>query len=311
MSHAEGLFDLSKTNFTNTVHQEVYPAIALTRPELNQTGRTVLITGGGANLGYVIAKSFVRVAADTVIIIGRRFDELVESKSRLEEEVKAAGTNTQIIARACDITDRAQVDALWRELNSDLGIIVDVFISNAAKPAQPKSILEAGTEDIWSQLEVNAKAPLYLTEKICSQPGKHQKFIVNVSSASIHYYTHPATAARPGAILSKTAGTLLFQLIAQENSHEELQVISYHPGLLWNEYFETLGLPQEKFDNSELAGAFAVWATTKEAAFLHGRFVWASWDVTELATGNIRKQIDEDPYFLRSTVTPLKNGNWA
>ena len=63
--------------------------------------------------------------------------------------------------------------------------------------------------------------------------------------------------------------------------------------------------------SGELAAAFAVWATTKEAAFLHGRFVWASWDVEELATGEIRKQIDEDPYFLRSTIAPLKRGSRA
>jgi hypothetical protein len=57
-----------------------------------------------------------------------------------------------------------------------------------------------------------------------------------------------------------------------------------------------------------MAAAFAVWAASKEAAFLHGRFVWASWDVEELASGNVRKQIDDDPYFLRSTIAPLKLG---
>lgn len=71
-----------------------------------------------------------------------------------------------------------------------------------------------------------------------------------MSSALIHYYDHPGTAARPGATLSKTTGTLLFQLVAMENSHEDLQVISFHPGLLWNEYFESFGLPRERFDNS-------------------------------------------------------------
>lgn len=71
-----------------------------------------------------------------------------------------------------------------------------------------------------------------------------------MSSGLVHYYTHPGAAAHPGGVLSKTAGTLLFQLIAMENPHEELQVVSYHPGLLWNEYFETLGLPREKFDSS-------------------------------------------------------------
>lgn len=39
-----------------------------------------------------------------------------------------------------------------------------------------------------------------------------------------------------------------------------------------------------------------MWAATKQAAFLHGRFVWANWDVDELLT---RKGEFEDPGFLK------------
>jgi len=58
----------------------------------------------------------------------------------------------------------------------------------------------------------------------------------------------------------------------------------------------------------ELTGAFAVWAASKEAAFLHGRFVWCSWDVEEMATGEFRKSIDEDPYFLKASIVGLRDG---
>ena len=54
-----------------------------------------------------------------------------------------------------------------------------------------------------------------------------------------------------------------------------------------------------------MTGAFAVWAASKEAAFLHGRTVWASWDVEELATGDLRKRLDEDFYFLRGGIGGL------
>jgi hypothetical protein len=46
----------------------------------------------------------------------------------------------------------------------------------------------------------------------------------------------------------------------------------------------------------ELPASFAVWASTKSAAFLHGRFVWANWDMDELMT---RKEEFEDHGFLR------------
>ena len=59
----------------------------------------------------------------------------------------------------------------------------------------------------------------------------------------------------------------------------------------------------------DMAAAFAVWTATKQAAFLHGRFVWASWDVDELAEGETRQQLEEDPYFLRTTISSLKLGS--
>ena len=61
-------------------------------------------------------------------------------------------------------------------------------------------------------------------------------------------------------------------------------------------------------DLDELCGAFAVWLATKEAQFLHGRFVWAAWDVEELSTGSLRKRIDEDPYFLKASIVGLSGG---
>jgi len=182
MSHEEGMFDFAKSDFTETVHREAYSAIAPTRPELNQAGKVILITGGGDNLGYVIANAFIQAAADAIIIVGRRIAVLSDAKARLEQEAKAAGKGTRIVAHACDITVRDEVDAMWKELNSLLGTAVDVFISNAAKPPQPKKILEAGTEEIWSQLEANVKAPMYMAERFASQPSKKQK--VNAPSSN-------------------------------------------------------------------------------------------------------------------------------
>lgn len=63
------------------------------------------------------------------------------------------------------------------------------------------------------------------------------------------------------------------------------------------------------FPIDDLPGSLAVWLASTEAAFLHGRYLWASWDVNELATGEIRKRILEDPYFLKVTVAGL-NGQF-
>ncbi|KAK9243137.1 hypothetical protein V1506DRAFT_405714 [Lipomyces tetrasporus] len=310
MSDFEQLFkQLLQTNITKTIHREPYPAILPSRPELSQAGRVVLIPGGGTGVGHAIARSFVRASADTVLIIGRRPDVLATAGSRLEQEAKASGTNTKIVTRTCDVVNLAEVEAFWRDLAAQ-GITVDVLVANVAKFTEPKPILELGADEVWSQFEVNAKSPLYFTEKFYSQPGEKQKFLVNVSTQAIHMTAHSGVAPRPAYTLTKMAGTLLFQLIAQNVPPEKMQVISFHPGLIYTDGWKSMGVPltPEQFDNDELCGAFAVWATTKEAEFLHGRFVWAAWDVEELSTGEVRKRIDEDPYYLRASIVGLNRG---
>ncbi|RFU33068.1 hypothetical protein B7463_g3263, partial [Scytalidium lignicola] len=297
------------TDVTKTIHREPYPVVLPSRPELSQAGRAVLITGGGTGVGYAIARAFVRAAADTVPIIGRRPDVLATASSHLEQEAKASGTNTKILTRTCDVVRLAEVEELWTDLAAQ-GIAVDVLVANAAKFTATKPILELGADEVWAQVEVNAKAPLYFTEKFYLQQGEKQKFLVNVSTQAIHMTSHP-------------------ELIAQNIPPEKMQVISFHPGLIYGDGWKSMGLPPDPFDNGkilcincsftvavnadnlylvdldELCGGFAVWATAKEAAFLHGRFVWASWDVEELSTGKIRKRIDEDPYYLRASIVGL------
>jgi len=51
-----------------------------------------------------------------------------------------------------------------------------------------------------------------------------------------------------------------------------------------------------------LPGHFSVWAASPEAKFVHGRFLYAAWDVEQLKTGELRKRIDEDPRFLKIGV---------
>lgn len=45
--------------------------------------------------------------------------------------------------------------------------------------------------------------------------------------------------------------------------------------------------------------------STSQPSFLHGRFVWASWDVNELQSGEARQRIDNDVAYLRLGVHGL------
>lgn len=134
----------------------------------------VLVPGGGSGVGLSIARSFVRASASTVIILGRRAEVLASTAADLEAEAKAASTDTKIIARVCDVVDLAQVETFWKGLKKE-GVIVDVFVNNVAKFTEPKPLLELGADEVWSQMEVSAKSPLYFVEKFYKQGGEKQK----------------------------------------------------------------------------------------------------------------------------------------
>jgi NAD(P)-dependent dehydrogenase (short-subunit alcohol dehydrogenase family) len=175
MSLEQVLADIRQTNVTKTTHREPYAAISPTRPELSQAGRAILVTGGGTGAGLAMAKAFILASAATIIIIGRRADVLEAARLRLIEEAKVAGTRTEIITQTCDVTNFVEVDVLWEGL-AEKGIIVDVYIANAAKFTEPKPMLELGTEEIWNQVETNVKSPLYFAERFHAQAGsEHNK----------------------------------------------------------------------------------------------------------------------------------------
>lgn len=55
-----------------------------------------------------------------------------------------------------------------------------------------------------------------------------------------------------------------------------------------------------------LPADFSVWAASPEASWLHGRFVWANWDVDELkANPEVLKKLESDNGYLKLGVGGL------
>ena len=51
-------------------------------------------------------------------------------------------------------------------------------------------------------------------------------------------------AKRPVYGLTKNAGTMLIQQIAKDANPEELQIVSFHPGVLYSAEFKRMGLSE-------------------------------------------------------------------
>ncbi|KAK0719146.1 putative short-chain dehydrogenase [Lasiosphaeris hirsuta] len=308
--------DPFQTNVTKTVHRTPYPAIDPSRPELSQAGKTVLITGGTAGIGYATAKAFITAGVSTIIITGRRKTQLDIAVAGLNTHIAETKSSARVIAENSDGSDLAAIDQLWASL-AEKDVFVDVLILNAAKFAEVKPLLDLGVEHVWTSFETNVKGPLRFSEKFYKQAGASARpqFLINVSTQAINmsnaHCDIPLAAERPEYGLTKGAGTLAIQYVAQDVKPEDLQVVSIHPGVVYSQAWELAGAPPDMlaFDDETLPAGHAVWAATKEAAFLHGRFVWSSWDVTELAQGEVRKRIESDGDFLRVSVGGLHGAN--
>ena len=261
-----------ETNFTMTRHSTSYAAISPTRPELSQAGKSVLVTGGGTNIGKSIAEHFVLASAANVVIAGRRLEVLQAAAVELMQKAQAVKSPSIVIAVKADVSDKAGIITLFDELAQE-NIPLDVLVLNAAKFADPKPLLETGMDEVWSQVEANMKGPMYLTEQFMNQNKGTQKvryqqssiqtigfdtqtqFLVNVTSAVIHAHKHPLVVPRAAYGLSKSSATLFVQLLANQVPVEKLQIVSFHPGTVWNSSWEEMGIPESAmtFDSGKQA----------------------------------------------------------
>lgn len=112
-------------------------------------GKTVLITGGSAGLGFSLARAFADWGSK-VLICGRSKDRLVRAQQ------ECPGIEYLI----CDVTRQKEREALFDWAS---GLNVDILINNAG--IQRDVDFTRGMEDLAgeSELKINIEAPVYLS----------------------------------------------------------------------------------------------------------------------------------------------------
>ena len=159
------------SHLVSTVHRSPYPSLSPFRPELNQSGRTVLITGGSAGIGLAIARAYAEASASKIILTGRRSDVLYQASSQLLDLFP----DVEVIPHVCDVGSAQESARLWSNLEND-GIFVDVLVLNAARFGQQQQpLLEADLNAAWTLYETNVKALLDFSQRLYKQRGAELK----------------------------------------------------------------------------------------------------------------------------------------
>lgn len=120
---------------TRVFHHAPYPTISPANKINDQAGRTVLVIGASAGIGFAIARAFVQANASHVILSGRSLETLQSAAKRLA----AIHTTTTISTYVCDLGDEKSIDNFWQRLHED-EIKVDVLVLNAADSASGPAV---------------------------------------------------------------------------------------------------------------------------------------------------------------------------
>ncbi|KAL6890896.1 NAD(P)-binding protein [Trichoderma evansii] len=257
---------------TKTWHDDTYPAIDPTRPELSLAGKTAVITGGGSGIGGAIAQSFAKAGVSNLALIGRRLQVLEEKKA----QISIINPKIEVLLLQADIANGEQIQKAFETVKSTFGE-PQILVNNAAYFDGPVSVLKDSVDNWYQAFEINVKGSLHVARSFLSVAAPSPR-ILNISSAQ----THLDAKFFPGMsayLSSKMAQLRMFESIQAER--EDVVIVSCHPGRVLSEMSAKVGRTKG-IDTIELSGDFGVWAVSDEATFLKGRMVWVNWDIDEL-----------------------------
>ncbi|KAH7236746.1 uncharacterized protein BKA55DRAFT_521622 [Fusarium redolens] len=163
---------------TKNLHAKVYGAIHPSQPQVSQAGKTVLITGGSAGIGYAIAKNFALAGADKVIIAGRTCRKLDEVMARLSLDHSDSVTKFESVV--CQMSDSSSIDQMFDNLGANC-IHVDVLVLNAALNVEG-TLSDQGWEKAWEQFVVNTRALHQLCDRLHQQDAQGKRKVYVPSS---------------------------------------------------------------------------------------------------------------------------------
>jgi len=144
-------------------------------------GAVALVTGGNGGLGQRICHALAKEGTHIAVMYA-------QSRDQAEDVARELTSRYQINAAAfaCDITDKAAVDALVGAVTARFGRL-DILVNDAAyNKSIPFADLDDLTEEVWEKImAVNLTGPMRLTKAVAPiMKAQGQGRIVNISSVA-------------------------------------------------------------------------------------------------------------------------------
>ncbi len=114
--------------------------------------KTAVITGSTKGVGLAMAREFQRKGLK-VVVCGR-------TQSAVDEALAALGGGPDVVGRATDVTEPAQLQALW-----DLGVSefgrVDLWVNNAGVAHTTKPVVDTDEQDVRTMVATNMLGTIF------------------------------------------------------------------------------------------------------------------------------------------------------
>jgi 2-hydroxycyclohexanecarboxyl-CoA dehydrogenase len=146
--------------------------------ETGLAGKSVIVTGGNANIGRGIALAFAAEGAK--VVIAARDEQAGQS---VKQAALAAGAQEALWIET-DVLDRAAIDRLVARTTEELGG-VDVLVNNVGGHVDVKPFWETTPEQVTQELDLTLRTTLDCTRAVL--PGmiaRRSGRVVNIGSTS-------------------------------------------------------------------------------------------------------------------------------
>jgi NAD(P)-dependent dehydrogenase (short-subunit alcohol dehydrogenase family) len=248
-------------------------------------GKTALITGGGNGIGAATARRLAREGAH-VALIDVNADAAQSVADRINADFSAAGARA--VAHACDVSNKAQVDATVVAVAAQFGRI-DVLVNNAGifKAAPFLEVTEADWDAV---INVNLKGHFLMAQAVAramtSQTPNSQGTlgaIVNMSSVN-GIMAIPSIASYNA---SKGAINQLTRAMALALADHHIRVNAVAPGTIATELAAKAVLtddaakqrilgrtPMKRLGTAEEVAEVIAWLASDAASYVTGEIVY-------------------------------------
>ncbi|WP_193096302.1 SDR family oxidoreductase [Brevibacterium sp. FME17] len=207
-------------------------------------GKTVLIAGGGKNLGGLIARQAAEAGADIAIHYNSE-----SSRPEAEETlaaVEASGAKGVLLTG--DLTQPANVETLFADATSALGTI-DIAINTTGKVLR-KPIADTTEDEYDSMFDINSKAAYFFIKEAGNHLADNGK-IVTIVTALLAAFTDGYSTYAGG----KSPVEHFTRAAAKEYAERGISVTAIAPGPMDTPFFYGQETPERvEFHKSQAMG---------------------------------------------------------